>query len=224
MLRCPPLCIFLLFTLALLSGVFAHSRAELRAGDRQASARVRDSPLALSRLTMYPSSKVQAIVRSFTDPSAHALPTGQLHSPWSAALTAQSAHLATDDEDAGEHAHEQQPEQAHQPAGQLSESADRLWSHCRALSVVRVADTPAHAAVRAYLRGTLERSALSFEFEERTHTSLTPLGERRFTNLVATYDPTGVASRSRLVLAAHYDSKYFEVCCAWACVREGRAC
>ena len=40
------------------------------------------------------------------------------------------------------------------------------------------------------------------EFDE-----LTPLGPKRFTNIIATLNPS---AKRRLILAAHYDSKYFK--------------
>ena len=43
--------------------------------------------------------------------------------------------------------------------------------------------------------------------EEDTFTEKTPLGRKHFTNIIATQNPK--ATR-RLVLACHYDSKYFE--------------
>jgi len=56
----------------------------------------------------------------------------------------------------------------------LAESADRLWAHCRALSVVCIdaPDTALHriarsaAVVGSYLRMALEKSSLSFEFKQ----------------------------------------------------------
>ena len=43
--------------------------------------------------------------------------------------------------------------------------------------------------------------------EEDSFTENTPLGRKQFTNIVATQNPKAIR---RLVLACHYDSKYFE--------------
>lgn len=42
--------------------------------------------------------------------------------------------------------------------------------------------------------------------EEDTFTDNTPYGRKRFTNVIATKDP---AAARRIVLAAHFDSKFF---------------
>lgn len=47
---------------------------------------------------------------------------------------------------------------------------------------------------------------LNWEVEEDEFTADTPIGKKRFTNIIATKDPS--ASR-RVVLSAHYDSKWF---------------
>lgn len=48
--------------------------------------------------------------------------------------------------------------------------------------------------------------ALDWHIDEDSFTDNTPVGMKRFTNVIATKDPT--ASR-RVVLSAHFDSKYF---------------
>jgi hypothetical protein len=47
---------------------------------------------------------------------------------------------------------------------------------------------------------------LNWDVEEDPFTSNTPYGEKRFTNVIATKNPE---APRRLVLAAHFDSKYF---------------
>jgi glutaminyl-peptide cyclotransferase len=47
---------------------------------------------------------------------------------------------------------------------------------------------------------------LDWHIEEDSFTDDTPYGVKRFTNVIATKDPT--ATR-RLILAAHHDSKFF---------------
>ncbi|RKP06519.1 hypothetical protein THASP1DRAFT_15183 [Thamnocephalis sphaerospora] len=70
--------------------------------------------------------------------------------------------------------------------------------------VPRVVGTESHRRVQAYIRTTF--SALGWKVEEDTFTQSTPLGDKTFNNIVATKFPE--ATR-QLVLAAHYDSKYF---------------
>jgi hypothetical protein len=66
------------------------------------------------------------------------------------------------------------------------------------------ADTENNTLVRQYIVSTLR--ALDWHVEEDTFIDNTPLGPKRFTNVIATHDPD--ASR-RVVLSAHFDSKYF---------------
>jgi hypothetical protein len=58
--------------------------------------------------------------------------------------------------------------------------------------------------VREYIVATLR--ALDWHVEEDTFTDNTPYGPRSFTNIIATKDP---AASRRVILSAHYDSKYF---------------
>ena len=68
--------------------------------------------------------------------------------------------------------------------------------------------------MRKYIISTLK--ALDWHIEEDEFHEDTPLNRTRFTNVIATKDPS--ASR-RVVLSAHHDSKYFanypdnQVCC-----------
>ena len=65
-------------------------------------------------------------------------------------------------------------------------------------------DTPNNTLVRNYIVSTLK--ALNWHIELDEFIDSTPLGPKRFTNIIATKDPN--ASR-RVVLSAHFDSKYF---------------
>lgn len=58
--------------------------------------------------------------------------------------------------------------------------------------------------VRNYIVSTLK--ALDWHIELDEFVDMTPVGQKRFTNVIATKDPE--ASR-RVVLSAHFDSKYF---------------
>ena len=60
------------------------------------------------------------------------------------------------------------------------------------------------AIVREYIVSTLR--ALDWHVEEDAFTDNTPYGPRLFTNIIATKDP---AAPRRVILSAHYDSKYF---------------
>lgn len=50
-------------------------------------------------------------------------------------------------------------------------------------------------------------TGLGWAEEKVAHKENTPLGEREFTNLVYTFDPD---APRRLVLSAHFDSKWFD--------------
>ena len=68
----------------------------------------------------------------------------------------------------------------------------------------RAAETENHTLVRNYITSTLRK--LNWHIEEDSFVATTPLGPKRFTNIIATKDPD---APRRVVLAAHYDSKYF---------------
>ncbi|XP_069766001.1 glutaminyl-peptide cyclotransferase-like protein isoform X4 [Narcine bancroftii] len=57
-----------------------------------------------------------------------------------------------------------------------------------------------------HIKGQLESLSAHWTLELDTFEDKTPLGRRSFSNLVATLDPS---AQRRLVLACHYDSKYF---------------
>ncbi|KAF8891247.1 hypothetical protein BD779DRAFT_1437722 [Infundibulicybe gibba] len=77
-------------------------------------------------------------------------------------------------------------------------------SHLSKILIPRVSETENNTLVRNYIITTLK--ALHWHIEEDEFTDTTPIGQKRFTNIVATKDPT--ASR-RVILSAHFDSKYF---------------
>ena len=68
----------------------------------------------------------------------------------------------------------------------------------------RTADTENHTLVRNYLVSTLRR--LNWHVEEDRFVDSTPYGPKNFTNVIATKDPD---APRRVVLAAHFDSKFF---------------
>lgn len=77
-------------------------------------------------------------------------------------------------------------------------------SHLSKILIPRPPDTENNTIVRQYLVSTLKN--LNWHVEEDSFTDTTPYGVKRFTNVIATKDPE--ASR-RVILAAHFDSKYF---------------
>ncbi|KAJ3573432.1 hypothetical protein NP233_g2429 [Leucocoprinus birnbaumii] len=77
-------------------------------------------------------------------------------------------------------------------------------SHLSKILIPRAPDTENITLVRNYIVSTLKK--LNWEIEEDEFTDDTPVGRKKFTNIIATKDPS--ASR-RLLLAAHYDSKFF---------------
>ena len=81
---------------------------------------------------------------------------------------------------------------------------------CASYTVHYVSDLPRTVGsdnitlVREYIMDVL--TSLDWHVEEDTFTDFTPYGERTFTNIIATKDPS---SPRRVILSAHYDSKYF---------------
>ncbi|KAL1689172.1 hypothetical protein GGG16DRAFT_93880 [Schizophyllum commune] len=78
-------------------------------------------------------------------------------------------------------------------------------SHVSKILIPRVVDTEGNTQVRKYIVDTMK--ALNWEVEEDEFDDDTPMGRKHFTNVIATKDPK--AAR-RVVVAAHFDSKYFE--------------
>ncbi|KAJ3513744.1 hypothetical protein NLJ89_g2777 [Agrocybe chaxingu] len=77
-------------------------------------------------------------------------------------------------------------------------------SHLSKILIPRAPDTENNTLVRNYIVSTL--TALKWHVELDEFTDKTPVGTKRFANIIATKDP--FASR-RVVLAAHFDSKYY---------------
>lgn len=73
------------------------------------------------------------------------------------------------------------------------------------LLVPRVSGTPGNLAVRDFLALQFQNLNWTVEFDNFTDT--TPLGEKQFSNVIATKNPN---ASQRIVLAAHFDSKYFK--------------
>jgi len=77
-------------------------------------------------------------------------------------------------------------------------------SHLSKILIPRVADTENNTLVKNHITSTLKN--LNWHIEEDSFTDTTPYGEKRFTNVIATKDPD---APRRVVLAAHFDSKFF---------------
>ena len=58
--------------------------------------------------------------------------------------------------------------------------------------------------VRKYIVDTMKK--LNWHIEEDSFNDTTPYGVKRFTNVIATKDPK---APRRVILAAHFDSKFF---------------
>lgn len=85
---------------------------------------------------------------------------------------------------------------------QICSSCSTSLPFCK--TVCRAADTENHTIVRNYITSTLRK--LNWHIEEDSFVATTPFGPKNFTNIIATKDPD---APRRVVLAAHYDSKYF---------------
>ncbi|CAK6434909.1 unnamed protein product [Pipistrellus nathusii] len=104
----------------------------------------------------------------------------------------------------------------HQPAT-LNSSALRLvaegtrisemWQNdLRPLLIERYPGSPGSYAARQHIMQRIQRLQADWVLEVDTFLSQTPYGYRSFSNIVSTLNPT---AKRHLVLACHYDSKYF---------------
>ncbi|XP_012686405.1 glutaminyl-peptide cyclotransferase-like a [Clupea harengus] len=83
----------------------------------------------------------------------------------------------------------------------------RLWEkHLRPFLIVRLPGTPGSQAVRQHIKAQLASLLTGWTVEEDSFTSPTPQGLVTFTNVLAVLDPS---APRRLLLACHYDSKFF---------------
>ncbi|CCM00004.1 uncharacterized protein FIBRA_02029 [Fibroporia radiculosa] len=77
-------------------------------------------------------------------------------------------------------------------------------SHLSKILIPRSPDTENNTIVKDYIVSTLK--SLNWHVEEDAFTDDTPYGTKRFTNVIATKDPS---APRRVILSAHYDSKFF---------------
>ncbi|KAK6490174.1 glutaminyl-peptide cyclotransferase-like [Huso huso] len=83
----------------------------------------------------------------------------------------------------------------------------RMWHNdLRPLLVQRYPGSSGSLAVRQHILKRLGSLHAGWETEEDTFQADTPYGPLTFSNIIATVNP---AAKRRLVLACHYDSKYF---------------
>ncbi|KAM6972919.1 glutaminyl-peptide cyclotransferase [Aplochiton taeniatus] len=84
---------------------------------------------------------------------------------------------------------------------------EQMWQRdLRPLLVTRYPGTPGSQAVQEHIKRTLSSLGAGWEVSEDRFQSQTPYGPMTFTNIIATLNP---AAKRRLVLACHYDSKYY---------------
>ncbi|XP_020022719.1 glutaminyl-peptide cyclotransferase [Castor canadensis] len=104
----------------------------------------------------------------------------------------------------------------HQPAilnssslRQIAEgtSISEMWQNdLRPLLIERYPGSPGSYAARQHIMQRIQRLQAAWVLEVDTFVSKTPYGYRSFSNIISTLNPT---AKRHLVLACHYDSKYF---------------
>lgn len=86
-------------------------------------------------------------------------------------------------------------------------SVEQMWLRdLRPLLVTRYPGSAGSQAVQEHIKTTLSSLGAGWEVTEDKFVSQTPYGPLPFTNLIATLNPS---AKRRLVLACHYDSKYY---------------
>ncbi|KAM9708830.1 glutaminyl-peptide cyclotransferase [Menidia menidia] len=84
---------------------------------------------------------------------------------------------------------------------------EQMWQRdLRPLLVTRYPGSAGSQSVQNHIKTTLGSLGAGWEVTEDTFVAQTPYGPLPFTNLVATLNPS---AKRRLVLACHYDSKYY---------------
>jgi len=102
-----------------------------------------------------------------------------------------------------------------------TESMKSLMEFVKQLSIVRVPSTSQHKLIQELIISSFPKDDWVIEKDE--FSTLTPFGNKHFTNIIATphidqqllkashgVDEAKIPLKSVLVLAAHYDSKWFE--------------
>jgi len=85
---------------------------------------------------------------------------------------------------------------------------EALWRDLERIAIVRPPDSPGNQAVREYILSQFDAEKLTqrWDVEIDEFTSDTPYSVKTFRNIIATWNCN---APERIVLAAHYDSKYF---------------
>ncbi|XP_037382693.1 glutaminyl-peptide cyclotransferase [Talpa occidentalis] len=86
-------------------------------------------------------------------------------------------------------------------------SISEMWQNdLRPLLIERYPGSPGSFAARQHIMQRIQRLQADWVLEVDTFLSWTPYGYRSFSNIISTLNPT---AKRHLVLACHYDSKYF---------------
>ncbi|XP_010836923.1 PREDICTED: glutaminyl-peptide cyclotransferase [Bison bison bison] len=86
-------------------------------------------------------------------------------------------------------------------------SISEMWQNdLRPLLIERYPGSPGSFAARQHIMQRIQRLQADWVLEVDTFLSQTPYGYRSFSNIISTLNPT---AKRHLVLACHYDSKYF---------------
>ncbi|XP_045303076.1 glutaminyl-peptide cyclotransferase isoform X2 [Leopardus geoffroyi] len=86
-------------------------------------------------------------------------------------------------------------------------SISAMWQNdLRPLLIERYPGSPGSYAARQHIMQRIQRLQADWVLEIDTFLSQTPYGYRSFSNIISTLNPT---AKRHLVLACHYDSKYF---------------
>ncbi|XP_056624133.1 glutaminyl-peptide cyclotransferase [Triplophysa dalaica] len=84
---------------------------------------------------------------------------------------------------------------------------DRMWQNdLKPMLVVRYPGSSGSQAVQQHIKSTLGSLKAGWDVTEDSFYAHTPYGQLPFTNIIATLNP---AAKRQLVLACHYDSKYY---------------
>ncbi|XP_006135283.1 glutaminyl-peptide cyclotransferase isoform X1 [Pelodiscus sinensis] len=83
----------------------------------------------------------------------------------------------------------------------------QMWQNdLRPMMIERYPGSPGSYAVRQHIKHRIQRLQAGWVVKEDTFQAYTPYGYRTFSNIISTLNPF---AKRHLVLACHYDSKYF---------------
>ncbi|KFP00970.1 Glutaminyl-peptide cyclotransferase, partial [Calypte anna] len=82
-----------------------------------------------------------------------------------------------------------------------------MWENdLRPMLIERYPGSPGNYIVRQHIKQRLQRLQAGWDIEEDTFQANTPYGYQTFSNIISTLNPS---AKRHLVLACHYDSKFF---------------